>query len=163
MVNLGAVYVLIGQHLPNLFAFHMNTPMFSFIFYFAFGVLGGSTLFAQPLDQYRWKNRILLVFAPDPQDQHLMDQLSLLNASRAGLVDRDLKVIVVNPKSNTSLPTADSKHLYQVYKVEKDTFRVVLIGKDGTEKLRTNQPILPIDLFRIIDAMPMRQSEQPKR
>lgn len=162
MVNLGAVYVLTGQHLPNLFAFHMNTPMFSFIFYFAFGVLGGSTLFAQPLDQYRWKNRILLVFAPDPQDQHLMDQLSLLNASRAGLVDRDLKVIVVNPKSNTSLPTADSKHLYQVYKVEKDTFRVVLIGKDGTEKLRASQPISPIDLFRIIDAMPMRQSEQPK-
>ncbi|WP_421799811.1 DUF4174 domain-containing protein [Haliscomenobacter sp.] len=140
----------------------MNTPMFSFILYFAFGVLCGSTLFAQPLDQYRWKNRILLVFAPDPQDQHLKDQLSLLNASRAGLVDRDLKVIVLDPKSNTSLPTADSKHLYQVYKVEKDTFRVLLIGKDGTEKLRTSQPILPIDLFRIIDAMPMRQSEMKR-
>lgn len=130
-----------------------------FIFYFAFGVLGGSTLFAQSLDQYRWKNRILLVFAPDPQDQHLRDQRSLLNDSRVGLVDRDLKVIVVNPKSHTSLATAYSKHLYQVYKIEKDTFVVVLIGKDGTEKLRTSQPISPAELFRIIDAMPMRQSE----
>lgn len=136
--------------------------MFSLIFYFAFGVMGGSTLFAQPLDQYRWENRILLVFAPDPQDQYLRDQLSLLNANRAGLVDRDVKVIVVNPKANTSLTAADSKHLYQVYKVEKDTFRVVLIGKDGTEKLRTRQPISPIELFRIIDAMPMRQSEMKR-
>lgn len=133
--------------------------MFSFIFYFAFGVLGGSSLFAQPLDQYRWKNRILLVFAPDPQDQQLRDQLSLLQPSRAGLMERDLKVIVVNPKSDTNITAADAKHLSQVYKVEKDTFRVVLIGKDGTEKLRTSQPISPAELFRIIDAMPMRQSE----
>ncbi|MDX2069722.1 MAG: DUF4174 domain-containing protein [Haliscomenobacter sp.] len=137
----------------------MNSSMFCFISCLAFGVLGGSTLFAQPLEQYRWKNRILLVFAPDPQDQQLKEQLSLLQPSRAGLLERDLKAIVVNPKSDTNVTAADDKHLYQVYKVEKETFRVVLIGKDGTEKLRTSQPISPAELFRIIDAMPMRQSE----
>lgn len=137
----------------------MNSSLFCFISCFAFGVLGGSTLWAQPLDQYRWKNRILLVFSPDPQGQQLLAQLSLLQPSRAGLMERDLKVIVVNPKSDTNITAVDTKHLYQVYKVEKDTFRVVLIGKDGTEKLRTKEPIAPAELFRIIDAMPMRQSE----
>jgi len=36
---------------------------------------------------------------------------------------------------------------------------VVLIGKDGGEKLRSAQPITAERLFATIDAMPMRQSE----
>ena len=38
-------------------------------------------------------------------------------------------------------------------------FEVLLIGLDGTEKLRKNTLLKRHDLFAIIDRMPMRKSE----
>ncbi|WP_373550839.1 DUF4174 domain-containing protein [Haliscomenobacter sp.] len=127
------------------------------------GVLGSSSLCAQQLDQYRWKNRVLLVFAPNLQDQRLKSQLSLFDAHRAGLAERDLKLMVLNPGGNEAFSTADTKHLYQAYKVEKDAFVLILIGKDGGEKLRKTQPLAVATLFSTIDAMPMRQAEMERK
>jgi hypothetical protein len=139
---------------------HSNrSSSFYFIYFIALGVLGSSTLFAQQLDPYRWKNRVLLIFTPDLPYNRLVDQLSFLDAERAGLADRDLKVLVLTPKGNIEFSAADSRHLYEVYKVGKETFMVILVGKDGTAKLRTKQPIAPAVLFDTIDAMPMRQAE----
>ena len=39
------------------------------------------------------------------------------------------------------------------------SFSVVLIGKDGGEKLRRATPLSPEELFAIVDAMPMRRAE----
>ena len=45
------------------------------------------------------------------------------------------------------------------FQVADQAFSVVLIGKDGTQKLQQNE-VLPIDkLFAVIDAMPMRRRE----
>lgn len=136
-----------------------RSSSFYFIYFIALGVMGSSTLFAQQLDPYRWKNRVLLVFAPDPQDTRLNDQLSLLDAQRAGLDERNLKVLVLNPRGNATFNSMTTKDLYRKYKIENDLFVVLLIGKDGSEKLRKKQPVTPAELFRFIDAMPMRQSE----
>ena len=38
-------------------------------------------------------------------------------------------------------------------------FTVVLVGKDGTAKLREKRAVSSDDLFALIDAMPMRQRE----
>jgi len=43
--------------------------------------------------------------------------------------------------------------------VAPDAFRVVLVGKDGTEKRRDAEPVAARSLFDTIDAMPMRQRE----
>ncbi|MCS4120976.1 hypothetical protein GGP45_001318 [Salinibacter ruber] len=40
-----------------------------------------------------------------------------------------------------------------------DAFRVVLVGKDGTEKRREAEPVSARSVFDTIDAMPMRQRE----
>jgi hypothetical protein len=40
------------------------------------------------------------------------------------------------------------------------SFAVVLVGKDGGEKRRSNDVVAVEELFAQIDAMPMRQSER---
>ena len=140
-----------------------HTSLLYILSMIVFGVLGSSTLYAQQLDQYRWKNRVLLVFAPDFQDQRLKSQLSLFDAHRAGLAERDLKILVLNPGGNEAFSAAATKHLYQTYKIEKDAFVLILIGKDGGEKLRKTQPLAVATLFGTIDAMPMRQAEMERK
>jgi hypothetical protein len=44
-------------------------------------------------------------------------------------------------------------------KMGAKAFLVVLIGKDGKEKLRSGVPMPPQELFAIVDAMPMRRAE----
>ena len=45
------------------------------------------------------------------------------------------------------------------FHIAPDAFVVILLGKDGGEKLRSDQPIAYEALRDTIDAMPMRQKE----
>jgi hypothetical protein len=49
------------------------------------------------------------------------------------------------------------------YGVGEGDFLAVLVGRDGTEKHRSTEPIPPGELFRMIDAMPMRREEMEER
>jgi hypothetical protein len=42
---------------------------------------------------------------------------------------------------------------------EAGEFAAILLGKDGTVKLRVSEPIAAGELFAIIDSMPMRAAE----
>jgi hypothetical protein len=42
---------------------------------------------------------------------------------------------------------------------EDGDFAMVLIGKDGTVKLRAAEPVVADELFAIIDGMPVRAAE----
>lgn len=44
-----------------------------------------------------------------------------------------------------------------------DDFVLILIGKDGTDKLRTEQSVLADCLFGLIDRMPMRKEEMRRK
>jgi hypothetical protein len=49
------------------------------------------------------------------------------------------------------------------FKVEPSEFLVILIGKDGGEKLNSRTPV-PVDqLTQLIDSMPMRKSETKQK
>jgi hypothetical protein len=49
------------------------------------------------------------------------------------------------------------------FKVEPAEFLVILIGKDGGEKLSSRTPV-PVDrLKQLIDSMPMRKSEMQQK
>ncbi len=50
-------------------------------------------------------------------------------------------------------------HLFRKYKADSNGFTVLLIGKDGGEKLRSHKPVSFEQLRDTIDAMPMRQRE----
>ena len=104
------------------------------------------------LHQYQWKNRILLIFAPTEADTAYQQQRQLLEASAAEVKERDLIVLpVVEAAANQDLRTQ--------FNIANGAFAVILIGKDGGEKARFERVISAAQLFAIIDAMPMRQSE----
>ena len=119
------------------------------------------------LDQFRWKNRLLLSFAPnqsaDPQAQR-EGRLAALDAWQ----DRDLVLIEVGPDHTVrvdgrSSADLDGAALRRQFRAEQSTYLAVLVGKDGTEKLRAGGAIANQTLFEVIDAMPMRQSEMRRR
>jgi hypothetical protein len=100
------------------------------------------------LKHYQWKNRVLLLFAPAHDDARVKKQTALIEANRSGFEDRDLIAFLIPEQS----PLRDRFH------IDGKTFTVILIGKDGTEKLRRSSIVDPEQLFRLIDSMPMRQA-----
>lgn len=117
------------------------------------------------LEPYHWKNRILIVFAANDQHQLRKEQLTLFESDIDGLEDRDLVIFDINeslandPHGNL-LDKRTVQQFRVYYKVKQNSFEVILIGKDGGEKLRTDNEILKLStLFSTIDAMPMRRRE----
>lgn len=118
----------------------------------------------QFLAKYEWQNRIVLLFAPGPSNLLFRDQVHEFKGYEDGFADRDLITFHLfsgtesfqgNRKINKNL----RDQFYRFYNVEKGDFIVLLIGKDGTEKLRQSKPLATDSLFSVIDAMPMRQRE----
>lgn len=102
---------------------------------------------AQNLNDYQWKNRILLVFGGDKNQQLVTKQQSIFDAKKDGLKERNL-IVFVNPESKSTTRLRKEKG-----------FEVILIGKDGGVKKRKTELMTTEELFGTIDAMPMRQSE----
>lgn len=120
------------------------------------------------LNTFQWKNRLLLVFAPDAASAEYRSQLRLLEPQQAELADRDLLLIPVLGTGETtvqgqSIDSAASSQLRDQFGVQPDQFCVILVGKDGTEKRRERQPVPPNVLYDQIDAMPMRQREMREK
>lgn len=116
------------------------------------------------LDIYHWEKRVLLVFAPGPNDTRLLRQESILARVGSGMIDRELVVIRLYPNAEVSTETvpltgSQANDFYRDFGVDRKTFRVLLVGKDGGLKLSSDQPVEAEELFGLIDSMPMRQWE----
>jgi len=118
----------------------------------------------EPLDSYRWQNRVLVMFAKsgDPQIQAQRDELLPV---REQLDERDLVVFTVidgrriEPVHGRA-PTDDQAALLQAaLDPPADAgFTAMLVGKDGGVKWQADRPARQGELFGLIDAMPMRRS-----
>ncbi len=113
--------------------------------------------------QHLWKDRVLLIFAPDASNDDYKQQIDILERHSYGLKERDLVVYSIfensgNGPEHKKLNTHEVEVIRNNHNVNVKKFAVVLIGKDGTEKLRRKSPINERKLFSTIDAMPMRQS-----
>jgi hypothetical protein len=113
--------------------------------------------------------RPVLIFAPSDTPQ-LRSQIQILSQDQSQLRQRDVVLVPVlssgtldgaSRNSPTISPLAASDHLAarKHFHIAPDEFTVLLIGKDGGEKFRSNQPISAEKLFGLIDAMPMRRQE----
>ena len=109
------------------------------------------------LNALRWSNRVLLLFAPAAHDPQLARQKQMLESQAAGLGERDLKVFEITGRAPSDEGLRDRFH------VKADSFAVVLIGKDGSQKLKHSEPTEPGDIFKLIDSMPMRKHEMRQR
>ena len=86
--------------------------------------------------------RVLVIAAPTLTDESYRTQAALLLPAWPGLIERDF---VIQTQFGAK------------------SFSVVLIGKDGGEKLRRTTPLSPDELFAIVDAMPMRRAGMRER
>ncbi|MCA0132581.1 DUF4174 domain-containing protein [Winogradskyella alexanderae] len=116
---------------------------------------------AQNLDDYKWKNRIVLIISTDENSEDLIEQNKLLETDKEGLKERRLLLINVLPtkyKLHAHKWESGSK-LYDLYNAKKASFKIILIGLDGGVKLEQMTPLKKQGLFDIIDTMPMRRAE----
>ena len=124
---------------------------------------------AQParvtLESMGGDQRTLLVFS-NGNNQLAETQLTVAADHIDGFRKRDL-VLVGLAGSNEAVPSAllsaaDDAAARKRFGIKPSEFTVLLIGKDGGEKLRSHQPIPWDKLQSTIDAMPMRQDEMQR-
>lgn len=114
------------------------------------------------LAAYQGKNRVLLVFAPSEKDAAYQEQMKLWQAEKAGFTDRQLVVLPVLAEGKPSTGDAPGD-LEKRYGADAKSFKVVLIGKDGHDAYSSAKPVAPENLYRRIDAMPMRRDEMKRQ
>lgn len=122
--------------------------------------------------------RPLIVFAPNAADGRLKEQMEELRSHTKELKERDMLVLVIiggdgdggdggKPEMqsipSTQLASGEGDKLRETFRVSRDEFAVLLVGKDGGEKFR-RPVVVPLDaLLAKIDSMPMRQQEMQRR
>ena len=124
---------------------------------------------AEPVsvDALRWSKRVLVSFAPAADDERAARLDTALEAAACAVDERDLVPVRVPSSPDKDPPfdvmPSDAQALRERFDVAPDTFRVVLIGKDGGEKLRLDE-VPDLDaVFALIDGMPMRRAEIRER
>ena len=118
--------------------------------------------------------RPLLVFAPALDNPKLMQQFNELKAHASELKTRTVLYVPIVPEGHNQpipgsrVPTVrlsedELAAMRHRFKVEPDDFLVILIGKDGGEKLSSRTPVTVDQLERVINSITMRKSEmQPQ-
>ena len=99
------------------------------------------------------EKRQLLVFAENTNNSSLKTQQKILNADPEGLKERDIEVKFFY--ADRDKDKFKEKHI-------KSGFTIILVGKDGGDKLRSTSTLTLQKLYSTIDAMPMRQSEMKR-
>lgn len=107
---------------------------------------------AAPLDEHRWKKRLLVVSAP-ARNGAVEEQRRIYRSAAVGMSERQILLVEALDDSERSRQLRD--------KVSADgkRFQVFLVGKDGHTALSSDKPISAEYLFGKVDAMPMRRDE----
>jgi|GEM_PF-641226 len=116
------------------------------------------------MEQLQWEHRPLLIFAPSVDDRDYQRQMAELDGVQSQLDERDMVVIRVIGDDRgwidlRALSEDAIEHLRSRFDAEEDRFLVALVGKDGTTKMRRDEPIMFQTLVQRVDSMPMRRRE----
>ncbi|OBX26504.1 uncharacterized protein DUF4174 [Gelidibacter algens] len=119
---------------------------------------------AQNMSSHQWKERILIVLTTDSSSDAFKKQVQLFENNRPGLEERKLQIYLASPDAYKNFNANDDRwntggSLYKKYISKDSGFELVLIGLDGSIKLRTYSLTPMEDIFVTIDGMPMRRSE----
>lgn len=125
-----------------------------------------SSSFAQPTqdEERRW----LILLTQEEGHPQLQEQMGAIEAHRAAAVERRIGVIQLTnrgakPLFNSTVQSSRVAETFQNLRSKDTDFEAILIGLDGTTKLRRKRAI-PIDeLFDLIDSMPMRQEKMQRQ
>jgi hypothetical protein len=162
----------------------ISLAMFSLVSAFSFAAMMGQARNseqptagcpAQPntLRAMRDCYRPLLVFAPALDNPQLVEEFSQLKAHVVELRSRSVLYVPIVPEGHnqpipgSKVPTArlsedELAAMRHRFKVESADFLVILIGKDGGEKLSSSTPVPMDKLEQTIDSMQKHKSEIQK-
>lgn len=133
---------------------------------------GGCPAQPQSLAAMRDCLRPVLVFAPSAADARFVEQERKLAGSAAGMREREMALVplllsgLAASSGSTAilgLPPAEAAVARKRFGVGPHEFRVLLLGKDGGEKLTSAAPLTAEKLFGEVDRMPMRRQEMRGR
>lgn len=134
------------------------------------GTLIASThpAFSDQLSEFRWKNRPLFLFAPDHRDPDLQQVQRDIRQRSCDVADRDMVIGIFVERGRSRLDgkgisAGAAAMIRQQFGIIEGRFTVLLIGKDGGEKMRSHGPTHLNTVFSLIDAMPMRRTEMLAR
>ena len=118
-----------------------------------FLVVGPMALAQQPDDplaEYKWQTRPLVVFADSEFSPRFVQQMEMLADDPAALEERDVVVLIdTDPAGNGPLRQA----------LHPNGFLLVLIDKEGKVVFRKPRPWTPREISRAIDKLPIRRDE----
>lgn len=110
-------------------------------------------------EQYKGKRRLLVIFAPSGSDECFLEQQELLEDGERALAEREVTVITL-----VDAPSApEAREARRHFGLPDEQFVLLLIGKDGTVKRQSQEPVPLEDIVTLIDSMPMRQQEASGR
>jgi len=118
------------------------------------------------LESYRWKKRLLLIFSKPENEPFFTKQIATVRMAADGYKERDVVILCVSQgkisdeKGNVLATISPKDELNILFDQQVG---IVLIGKDGGEKLRSIEPVSNEAIFGLIDSMPMRKSEMSKK
>lgn len=126
--------------------------------------LSSSQVFAMDsLKDFAWKNRVVLVFG-GAANKTLLQQIEILKRQKAKLDDRDMVVIRVSEGEARAVygnaPVLEPAALRRDADIKTSGFQVVLVGMDGGIKLRSEKVVSDVEMFDLIDRMPMRRAKR---
>jgi hypothetical protein len=120
---------------------------------------------AHPITQLQGSARVLIVFAPDTNSVNYKRQLQLMERHSYELTERNIVVVPVSPVAVTSesgfngenLPLetiGDQAEARSRFHVQPGDFLVILITQDGTEQIRSTNPVDIHQLVAKLDSLP---------
>jgi len=120
------------------------------------------------LADLRWQSRPLILFATSAEDPTITAFRAGLSVVESELRERAVVLIEVvgadqASLDGTALPEGTAEALRRRYQVPGEARMLILVGKDGGEKLRTPERWDLDEVFALIDGMPMRQRELRER
>ena len=107
-----------------------------------------------PLAEYKWISRPLVIFADSPFDPRFVLQMEMLAEDPELLEDRDV-VVLIDTDPNADGPLRGD--------LRPNDFELLLIDKEGNIVLRKSAPWTARELSRTIDKLPIRKDELDRR
>jgi len=131
-------------------------------------IFAGKDVLSMDLNQFQWKNRLLFIFAPRDDDSSYRALHSEISTQRGEVSERDLvvfSIFEIGPSfmETTRIASGVAKAIRNKFAAPLGRFSCILVGKDGGVKLRQEAPIKLMDIFALIDAMPMRREEMRQK
>ncbi len=111
-----------------------------------------------PLQQFRWENRLVIIV--DDESTLAVEQLEAFDAMSDDMAVRHMKLLIAKDNHiSVGDETFEIHQLRGALGLKDGRFQVILIGKDGGIKFRSDTFVHPKQVFDLVDTMPMRRAE----